>query len=265
MIVHTSSVAAFEGQIGQARLRGHQGRRGRHDAADRARARDVRHPRACSLAPGIFGTPDAGRHAAGGAGLARQAGALSAAPRPARGIRRAWCRPSSKSPISTAKPSASTARSACSRNEPMSNPGPAQRDVMEYDVAVVGAGPAGLATAIRLKQLQPGAHGLRPREGIDARRAHHCPAPCSSPGRSMRCCPSGAARRCRSACRSRAMSSAGWAGTARAACRGFRSTLRNEGNFIISLGGLVQWLAHAGRGARHRRVRGFRRRAAAVR
>src|SRR5215470_17427725 len=29
------------------------------------------------------------------------------------------------------------------------------RDVMEYDVLVVGAGPAGLACAIRLKQLKP--------------------------------------------------------------------------------------------------------------
>ena len=30
-----------------------------------------------------------------------------------------------------------------------------QRDVMEYEVAIVGAGPAGLAAAIRLKQLKP--------------------------------------------------------------------------------------------------------------
>ena len=30
-----------------------------------------------------------------------------------------------------------------------------QRDVMEYEVAIVGAGPAGLASAIRLKQLNP--------------------------------------------------------------------------------------------------------------
>ncbi len=30
-----------------------------------------------------------------------------------------------------------------------------ERDRMDYDVAVVGAGPAGLACAIRLKQLKP--------------------------------------------------------------------------------------------------------------
>ena len=33
--------------------------------------------------------------------------------------------------------------------------GSIQREVMQYDVVIVGAGPAGLACAIRLKQLKP--------------------------------------------------------------------------------------------------------------
>jgi electron-transferring-flavoprotein dehydrogenase len=37
----------------------------------------------------------------------------------------------------------------------MPEPGAVERDVMPYDVVIVGAGPAGLACAIRLKQLKP--------------------------------------------------------------------------------------------------------------
>ena len=40
------------------------------------------------------------------------------------------------------------------------------REVMEYDVVIVGAGPAGLACAIRLKQLKPDKQHLRAGEGL---------------------------------------------------------------------------------------------------
>src|SRR6202000_964936 len=64
-----------------------------------------------------------------------------------------------------AKRSASTARSVCSPSKPPRNPiivnsaaeatHAVERYVMEYDIPIVGGGPAGLSCAIRLKQLKP--------------------------------------------------------------------------------------------------------------
>jgi electron-transferring-flavoprotein dehydrogenase len=122
------------------------------------------------------------------------------------------------------------------------NTAPAQRDVMEYDVAVIGAGPAGLAAAIRLMQLNPelkvcvlekgstvGAHSLSGAvlepEPLDALLPEWRTAPLP-----IRV----AVRRDEFKLLSRAGSSRlPW----------LPASLHNGGNFIISLGGLTAWLA----------------------
>jgi flavin-dependent dehydrogenase len=66
------------------------------------------------------------------------------------------------------------------------------REVMEYDVVIVGAGPAGLACAIRLKQLKPDTN-ICVLEKASAVGAHALRVPCSSRVRWRSCCPTGAA------------------------------------------------------------------------
>ncbi len=116
-----------------------------------------------------------------------------------------------------------------------------ERDVMEYDVAVIGGGPAGLACAIRLKQLKPdlnvcllekgaalGAHSLSGAViepgPLDALLPHwrEAPLPIRVP-----------AKRDEFRLMTR---------TGSYKLPYLPPSLHNEGNFIISLGGLTPWL-----------------------
>ena len=80
VLINTASVAAYRRPDRPGGLCGVQGRRGRHDAADRARPGAQRHPLRDDRARHLRDA-DAARHAAGGAGRARQDSPVSLAAR----------------------------------------------------------------------------------------------------------------------------------------------------------------------------------------
>ena len=90
VLISTASVAAYDGQIGQAAYARQQGRRRRHDAADRARPGAQRHPQHDHRA-GHLRHADAVRHAAGSAGRAGRQRALPEPPGHARRTTPSWC------------------------------------------------------------------------------------------------------------------------------------------------------------------------------
>src|SRR4029077_16916761 len=127
---------------------------------DRTRAGALRHPLRLDRARHLP-HPDDGRHAARRAGLARRAGALPLATRPAGGVRAAG-REHLRDPDAERRdhpPGWGDPHATQVADEATVAQGETtetiKRDVMEYDVVIVGAGPAGLACAIRLKQLKP--------------------------------------------------------------------------------------------------------------
>ena len=121
-----------------------------------------------------------------------------------------------------------------------------ERDVMEYDVAIVGGGPAGLACAIRLKQLKPDTN-ICILEKASAVGAHALSGAVMEPGPLDALLPE-------------------WRQTPPGICvpakrdefRFLTRTgsmplplppqLHNHGNFIISLGQLTPWLAQKAEG-----------------
>jgi electron-transferring-flavoprotein dehydrogenase len=120
-----------------------------------------------------------------------------------------------------------------------------EREVMEYDVVIVGAGPAGLATAIRLKQLKPETNICVLEKG-SAVGAHSLSGAVLEPGPLEKLCPNwrteytgmkvpAAVDDVRLLTKTGSIKVPDWA---------VRLTpMNNHGNFIISLGQLTPWLA----------------------
>ncbi|HSC06949.1 MAG TPA: NAD(P)/FAD-dependent oxidoreductase, partial [Steroidobacteraceae bacterium] len=120
------------------------------------------------------------------------------------------------------------------------------RDVMEYEVLVVGAGPAGLACAIRLKQLKPDL-SVCVLEKASAVGAHALSGAVMEPGPLDALLPSWRDAKpdiCVPADRDEFLYL-----TRRGSVRFLTPPqMHNHGNFIISLGQLTPWLASQAEG-----------------
>ena len=131
---------------------------------------------------------------------------------------------------------------------------PIERDVMQYDVVVVGAGPAGLACAIRLKQLKPEANVCVLEKG-SAVGAHSLSGAVLEPGPLLQLLPEWASDYTGMKVPAteddfRILTPSGswkplpdWLVRLLPHAMTYSTPFNNHGNYIISLGQLTAWLA----------------------
>jgi electron-transferring-flavoprotein dehydrogenase len=119
-----------------------------------------------------------------------------------------------------------------------------ERESMEFDVVIVGAGPAGLSAAIRLKQLNPDLSVVLWRR---ARRSAliSCRAPSSTRSASDRLLPDWRSEETpiRTQVTDDRFYFLGPSGSVRLPNFLMPPLMANHGNYIVSLGSLCRWLA----------------------